>query len=177
MTKAEAQCFRAARVLQRKDVIDGLKEALLPHLPLFRDAMRHSTTTRIIYFLLILMGLPVILLFWCIQLVFRLIIFPWRYYSTYFLPPGFAPPGERNIQGMHNAWSKYVRLSPKRYVKCINVWAAILYGKEAAKQHAFQKFFDAKLLEQDDPGGQAANHLRNSLRLAREQMSKKLGYY
>jgi hypothetical protein len=177
MTSAEARCFQAARALQREDVIDGLKLALLPQLPLFKEAMQHSVSTRLVYFSLILVGLPIILLYWLAQLGFRLLIFPWRYYSTWLFPSGFAPPGERNIQGMHNAWSRYVRLSTPRYVQCVNAWAHILYGKEAANKHRFEKYFDMTLLEHTDPGGQAAAHLKNSLRIAREQVSKNLGYY
>lgn len=177
MTKAEAECFDAARALQREDVLEGLKRALLPSLPLYGDAMLHSVSTRFIYFSLILVGLPLILFFWLVQLVFTLIIFPYRYYSTFFLPPGFAPPGERNIQGMHTAFSKHVNLSTKRYVKCINAWSRILYGKDAATKYALEKFFDTSMLEKSDLGGQAASHLRSSLRVAREQISRGLGHY
>lgn len=177
MTKAEEQCFKAARKLQRRDVLDRLRNALLPTLPLLREAMQHSASTRFVYFSLMLVGLPLILVFWLVRLAFTLILFPYRYFSTYFLPPGFKPPGERNIQGMHSAWSRYLNLSTRRYVKCINVWAKILYGKERAKEYALEKYFDTTLLEQSDVGGQAAYHLRSSLRAAREQVSKKLGYY
>ena len=177
MTLAEKACFDAARGLQREEILSNFKWAFLPTLPLYKDAMRHSVPTRFIYFSVLLVGLPLILLFWFIQLVFTILIFPYRYLSTFFLPPGFKPPGERNIQGMHTAFSKYVDLSTERYVKCVNKWIKILYGKKAAKQYQLQRYFDSRLLEQDDPGGVTANHLRNSLRLAREKVSKELGHY
>ncbi len=177
MTNAEAACFKAARALQREDVLDGLKAALVPKLPLYRVAMQHNVLTRFVYFIIMLVGLPLILLFWLAKLGFRVLIFPWRYYSTYYLPPGFRPPGERNIQGMHSAFSKYVNLSTVRYLKCINIWAKILYGKEAANKHRIENYFDMNLLKHTYSTGTDANHMRNSLRLARETVSKKLGHY
>ncbi len=177
MTDAEAACFKAARNLQRADVIDGLVNTLIPSLPMYREAMQRSVTAKTVYFVLIILGLPFLIVVWALRLLFTLLIFPYRYFSTYFLPPGFQPPGERNIQGMHSAFSKYVNLSTRRYVYCVNTWAKILYGENSAKKYSLENYIDSNLLMNPNISAPEANHLRNSLRIAREQISRELGYY
>jgi len=177
MTPAETACFKTARALQREDLLHELKWAFIPTLPLYTDAIQRSFSTQIVYFSIVLAGLPIILLFRLIRILFTVLLFPYRYLSTYRLPGDFKPPGERNIQGMHTAFSKYVNLSTLRYVSCINRWIKILYGEKAAKNYKLQDYFDTRLLKEHDLGVNAADHLRDSLRQARENISRKLGYY
>lgn len=176
MTEAEEACFRAARELQREEILSQFQQQLRPVLPFFKYAKYQSLPIRIIYFLLILIVLPLLLLIWIVRIALNLIQLPFHYGATYFLPKDFRPPGERNIQGMHSAFTPYVNLSPIHYIECFNTWIKLLYGEQAALEYQLENYFDVKLLR-EKPVGDEAIHLRNSLRIARERISRELGHY
>ncbi|TVZ41310.1 hypothetical protein P886_0654 [Alteromonadaceae bacterium 2753L.S.0a.02] len=169
------RCFKAVQHWQRRELKFALRQALRPQLPDFLDRQVHSPANRVLRGVFIVLSSPLILLSWLARSLAQLCLFPYRYALTLILPKGLYAPGERNLQGIHRAFSPYHNLSIPFYLKCVNDWVLILYGLEASRHHKIETHIYSQTsttLKEFQ-----AYPTRQSVSMARESLSRALGYY
>lgn len=181
MSDVEMRCFSAVQYWQRKELAQHLKDtftSFLPH-PLSLQGASGTAKTSSAWKLakvpLIIILFPLLLLIWLARVLFALALCPYRYLSTLPVPQGLHSPGERNIQGIHRAFSPYNDLSPAYYLLCVNDWVTILYGVDAARKHQIETYLFAQSSSRFIRPGEAPS--RQHISLARESLSRALGYY
>ena len=179
MTKNERRCFEAAMRWQRRQLVQELGHALVPRLPFLHLLTSTSAITKLLYTMVVLVLLPLLAVIWLLRSLVQIIALPYRIALTHTSPRGLKAPGERNIQGIHNAFTRHFDLSPENYVNCVNDWIAILYSEEALEFVRMDQLVNLKRLEQSVFTGVEVPipQLRNTLSQARETLSKKLGHY
>jgi len=179
MSKNEQLCFQAAMKWQRRQLTHTLAYALLPKLPYIEHVRWQPMFSKLLYSAVILALVPLLSLLWTLRCALLLMLFPYRYGQTWAKPRDLKGPGERNLQGVHNAFSRHINLSAKNYMHCMNEWITILYGREAGEKHSMEQYVNIGNLEQ--PLKKFAQmpyaEVRNILATARENLSRKLGYY
>ena len=184
MTQEEAECFMAAQKWQHRANIRHLVSALRPKLPYYQRTKNLNKLAKGIYFLIVLVTLPFIILMYLVDILAALFFFPFRYISSRKISDDLKAPGEGNIQGIHNAFFSHFDLPLDYYVHCVNDWAHILYGKKNKNLNRMQDFLDFKQLNHINHFGSDSKaddlvqpHLRSAVNIAREQLSQKLGSY
>lgn len=178
MSDNELRCFQAAQKWQRIELLDWFANILKPKLPFIDQARRSSLVVKLLYTAVILALVPLLTLAFIIRTLAVMLIFPWRYWRTRITPHDLQAPGERNIQGIHHAFSRYINLSAENYIQCVNEWIAILYGDAALEHYRMETFVNLERLEQTAASSKVSpTQLRNTLSMARETLSRKLGYY
>ncbi len=172
-------CFEAAMKWQRHQLWQQLLASLTPKPPLLRFAWESSFTIKYIYVIALIALLPLLVTWWLLCCCVQLLQYPYHYIMSFLKPHDLKGPGERNLQGVHNAFASHMDLSTANYVHCVNDWIAILYGKEAAKNYRMDRLVDIKKMEQAALASHSLpnQQLRNTLSLARETLAKTLGHY
>lgn len=174
MSDVEMRCFSAVQHWQRQEILQRLKDSLT-WWPAPLSLYRASLPTKIGKVLLILTLSPLILTAWLLRLVLVLLASPYWYLSTLAIPNRLYAPGERNIQGIHRAFSPYHNLSPPFYLRCMDDWVTILYGVEAARKNKIETHLFAQSSRRFL--GHSEQPSRQHISLARESLSRALGYY
>ena len=180
MSRGEAQCFRIIRKWQRKALLRNLRRAIFPGLPYYSQFSKAPAGTRFWYFLLVLILMPLLIIAAIFRGLYVAAMFPYRYLSTYIVPHDIKAPGEASIQGIHHAFSNYFELPTDFYLCCVDDWVETLYGSEALNAHRMefyvdlQKIMNMETLKRNED---VTAHLRSTVHIAREQLSKELGSY
>lgn len=179
MSDNELRCFRAAMKWQRREALQQLFQALIPRLPYREKARKQTAIVKLVYALMMLALSPVLALAWLLHAVFQLVAFPFQILSTFLSPNDLKGPGERNLQGIHNAFIPHFDLSPHYYMLCVNDWIAILYGQQTLDTHRMDKQVSVRNMALFGVSNPELNELplRNALSQARETLSQQLGHY
>ncbi len=173
------RCFEAAMKWQRRDLRQALLRSLLPKLPFMKLFLSGGIVFKSTYTALTLITLPILLLIWCFRALLLILGFPHSYFRAFLRPGSLKGPGERNLQGIHNAFSRHLHLSAENYIGCFNDWVTILYGAQAAKENRLESYVRFNRMHQSVFGSNDVpdSRMRNALSMARETVSRKLGYY
>lgn len=179
MSVKEMRCFKAAMRFQRQEILFDLLRNLYPKLPFIDRVRVLGMVPKLLYSVLVLALIPLLSLLWLLYIAFQLLALPYRYLSATINPPGLRGPGERNLQGVHNAFSKYLDLSPTRYVECVNEWIGILYGDRALDRERMENYLGEDQLKVMalHSADSMDLQMRCALTIARETLSQKLGNY
>ncbi len=181
MTRSEAECFRALRRWRRQYLHGKLKQSFRPKIPFNKQRQSASFIGRSTIFLILVLLAPLLALYWLIGSLRGLVIYPAKILLTHVKPPGLRAPGERNIQGVHYQFARHIELPPELYLKCLDEWVAILYGKEKLPKFSINQYLDTKYLLQRRVNNAKDRYLNdlliNQISNAREELSRDLGYY
>jgi len=179
MSVNEMRCFEAAMKFQRQEILYDLLRSLYPKLPFIDRVRPQGLVVRLIYSALVLTLMPLLSLLWLAYAVFQILALPFSYMTAVIKPRGLRGPGERNLQGVHNAFSRYLDLSPTRYVRCVNEWISILYGEQVRKKERLENYLGSEQLKNMALQDYHTMDLqmRCALTIARETLSQKLGNY
>ena len=181
MTHNEAECFRALRRWQRTYLKGELKKAFIPKIPFGQQLRESGLLVKFLCLLVIVILLPLVTLFWLLNLFRGLLLFPIQILLSHFKPPGLRAPGERNIQGVHNQFARHIELPPELYLKCLDDWVGILYGPDKLPEYSISRYLDSHYLlhrtmtHGSDPS--IGNLLSTQISGAREELSRSLGHY
>ena len=127
MTSYEKHCFAIMKNWKRRAIWRSFKYRVRPALPA-KDALRNSgVVIHTLYIFFLIAFSPLIVLWWLLRALLGLIILPIEYLRTLRSVKNLHAPGERNIQGVHNAFAKYFDLPIDLYLNCIDEWIYILY--------------------------------------------------
>lgn len=168
MSGKEASCFQILRHWERRRQLKQLKTTLVPRLPLSQEIRTKPLMTQAVYYLVLLITLPLSLLLYLTRLVYAVLMFPLTFITTYATPNDLRAPNERNIQGVFQVFSPYMNFPAEFEIACINGWVNVLYGE--AKQQGY--FMEAYLDKEADH-----HHTDDALNAARERLSSALGDY
>ncbi|SMF62813.1 hypothetical protein SAMN02745866_04039 [Alteromonadaceae bacterium Bs31] len=179
MSDNEMRCFEVAMRWQRRDLRQALLRSLLPIFPFVGLFHSGASVFKFIYIVVMLLVLPLLVVFWLLRALMLMIVFPYSYIQAYFKPGKLKGPGERNLQGVHNAFSRYLHMSAESYIHCFNDWVAILYGEAIANENRIESYVRFNRMHQSVFGNADVPdaRMRNALSMARESISRKLGYY
>jgi len=179
MSDNEMRCYQAAMRWQRRELLRDLWRSLKPVPPMAKRFLTKGFVCGMVYCFLLVVFSPLLLAFWLLRSVFHLLLFPHRYLRASIKPRGLVGPGERNLQGVHNAFARYLYLSADSYVWCFNDWVGILYGEDCARKYRLENFLNLTPFERESSKliGVPDEQLRYSLSVAREVISRELGYY
>lgn len=181
----EQTCFELAVKRERSFLwrqIFALTPTLMRLLSVRLNWHMHPLLSAMQLFLLIFL-IPLLGLYQIFLIVFRGIFFPFCYMKTCFHPSGLAAPGEKNITGMHNAFSRYFRFNLENHVGCIDDWVQVLYGSKLQQGYSLSRELNNekdRLLNLGgrwDPYLDDQGHLKNFVNHRREQLSRRLGHY
>lgn len=181
MSSQEKKCFQILKTWERVDIKRNFIRSW--HFPIFlahhiKPSSKMNTlliACAINFFLL-----PLSILFWFFRGLISLVLLPYRFINTYAIPLGLQRPGERNIQGVHNAFIRYHTISQDLYLECIDHWIAKLYGEEIARQCSIKHFLNEPFfnyLENRDHPHLFDPIVQAKITQAREKVTKILGYY
>ena len=181
MTHKEAECFRSIRRWQRVYWVQLIGWSLLPHPPLSSEFKQAGFGGKFLISLLILLLSPVVLILWLINILKAVLLYPLKILLSYFKPIGLRGPGERNIQGIHNQFARYIDLPPELYVKCLDEWVAILYGTDKLPKFSLSSYMNTDFIHENTGKVARQNGLHNLIKTqigsAREELSRDLGHY
>lgn len=180
MTRKEAECFRALTRWQRCYYGRQFLSAFAPPLPLKVDFQSASFLTTFIFVGLLIAFSPFILCAWLIKSIYCTLQYPARLILSYIKPRDLRAPGERNLQGLHYQFARYIDLPPELYLQCLDEWVAILYGVEKIPSYSIKRYLDAEYLlhrQRIDHGHTTAELVLSQISIAREELSRELGNY
>lgn len=173
------RCFQAAMKWQRKELQQELFRSLSLRLPYIGYFRNKNVLVKLVYSAIMLALIPLLTVLWLVNAALHMLFFPYRYWAAYVKPRNLKGPGERNIQGVHNAFTKHLNLSPELHIQCVNDWVGILYGEEALRGNRMENYVDVSKFKQQrafTPSTTTAQ-LRSTLTIARETLSQNLGCY
>jgi len=180
MTEQEAKCFKALRHWQRAFFTNDFLKMVLSKPTFVRTYEEGSVSSKIKIVILFIVLLPILLFIWIYKIIKYLFIFSFKYLNTFRTPNKLRPPGERNINGIHNQFNPYMTLPPTFYIKCIDSWIAILYGKEKLSEFSLDHYLDTDFLFNQYEYAQTNEEkslLINQVHEARSELSQELGHY
>lgn len=164
---------------QRRELQQELFRSLSPQLPFIDYFREKNVLLKLVYSVVILTVIPLLTMLWLVNAALHGLLFPYRYWAAYVKPRNLKGPGERNIQGVYNAFAKHLNLSPEHYICCVNDWVGILYGEEALRNNRMENYVDVSKFKPTRAftTKAATSHLRSILTIARETLSQNLGCY
>lgn len=178
MSDKEARCFKLVRHWERRRQLKQLRTTLIPRLPLSLEIRTKPFMTQAIYYLVLLITLPLTLLLYLTRLVYAVLMFPLTFVTTYAIPSDLRAPGERNIQGVFHVFSRYMDFPAEFEVACINDWVSTLYGRPKQQEHLMEKYIDNEKDQNQHQGlVPDSNYAEFILNTARERLSRELGNY
>ena len=181
MTHKEAECFRAIRRWQRTYWFQLMGWSLLPHPPLGDEFKKAGLSGKFVISIMILLLSPLVLIRWFINVLKAILLYPLKILLSFFKPIGLRGPGERNIQGIHNQFARYIDLPPELYIKCLDEWVAILYGTDKLPRFSLSSYMNTDFINQNQASlaRQSGLHtlIRTQIGSAREELSRDLGHY
>lgn len=182
LSEAEAACFSVARRYQRRQLAARLVDIKRLFWP--SNMKRLSWSNDGVRFLMqlgvLVVYLPVNFLVELVRLLHALLMFPFRYIGTFFTPSGLHAPGEKNLVGLHNAFFPFIELHADQAQQCIEEWVPILYGPAKAQKYKLASYIEDERQKQHKAARQSgvmAASFRSFRAIARERLSKDLGYY
>lgn len=181
MTEKEAQCFWALRRWQRAYLKRRFVDTLKPQVPFASTFVKANIAGKLLLGLVITLLLPLIVLVWLIKLVIFSVLMPFLILVSYFRPPGLRAPGERNLKGVHYQFARHINLPPDLYIRCVDEWVAILYGREKLPRFSLANYLDADYMMRRQIAYAKDSSLQQLLKTqisnAREDLSRDLGHY
>lgn len=184
LTQAELDCYCLALRFKRRSLVCEIFNVCAPlkYLLKLRLAWAKRPLSAVFQCLLMLALLPVLLLGQFFLCLYRLILFPFKYLLTFRLPRDLAAPGEKNMAGIHNAFSHYFHFPVAVYVECFDGWIEILYGAELRGMHNLSAQLEAERLrcamgEGNVHCADGEDYIRAFLGRARERLTRNLGHY
>lgn len=182
MTTNEANCFAIIKHWKRKDIWRRLKRCLRPALPGKSELRNSGILVRTLYAFFIIAFFPFIILWWLLRATFGLIVFPIEYLKTCVSLKKVRPPGQRNIQGIHNAFIKHYDLPIDLYLNCTDQWIRTLYPSLSnSNQPSIKQHIDPQVIHyRDEPKNHDLSfheYAKSQVSRAREEISKELGFY
>lgn len=182
LSDAEAACFDIARKYQRRAIVAGLFDLKRMFWPanMARLAWSVGGFRFLMQCVILSVYLPLNFVFQLLKTLHNLLLFPFRYLTTFFTPSGLHAPGEKNLVGLYNAFFPYLELRPEDAVACLDDWVPVLYGTNKAKQYKLARYADDERLKQlraAEQSGVMAASFRSFRAIARERLSKDLGHY
>ena len=181
MTPKEAECFRALQRWRRCHLSQNFKKAFTPKAPLSQAYKTANGFNKFIINLIYLVFLPLLVLFWLLNILRGVVTYPILILLTRITPRDIRAPGERNIKGVHYQFAQHTQLPPELYVRCVDDWVRILYGADKLPKYSLANYLDADYLVRrrvayaDD---QTLHSLvKKQISNAREDLSRDLGHY
>ncbi len=181
LTAKERRCYRVAQGYRRQFLLRGVFSVyriVWPYL-LSRVAWSRDWWRRAAQFILLLLLWPLIVLWGLLEYMVLLVRFPVEFIGTYRVPKTVRSPGEKTLAGIHNAFQQVLELPEGMYIRCIDDWLPILFGKRGEGQ-LMMAFVDRERQRQraaEVSEFQLAAQMRSELAVAREKLSKRLGHY
>lgn len=182
LSDAEARCFQIARRYQRRQLLANLFNLK----PLFwsssfdRLVWSGSLGRFLMQALILVVYLPVNFVVELVRLLHNLLLFPARYLLTFFNPSGLHAPGEKNLVGLYNAFFPFLELSVERTQRCLEDWVPVLYGASKSARYRLSYYVQDEKQKQQRAASQSgvmAASFRSYRAIARERLSRDLGYY
>ncbi len=183
LTEAESECFEIARNYQRRELIRSLAAPELNHWREGFNKLGWSKNALVFgaQSLILLIALGPMLIWLGFKWVFRLIVFPFRYIKTFFVPKTLSAPGEKTLVGLHNAFSMHMNLGASDYVCCLNDWIRVLYGENKLSERQLNDLVGDELrniqFHTADTDSDLTLAHRSMVSVSREKLSKALGHY
>lgn len=184
LTQAELDCYCLALRFKRRDLVREIFNVCTPlkYLSRLRLSWCRRPFSALLQCVLIAALLPVLLLWQLLQCLYRLLLLPLQYLMTFRLPRDLAAPGEKNMAGIHNAFSHYFHFPATVYVECFDGWVEILYGVEQREKYSLAAQLEAERLRCATGGGnihcaEGEDYIRAFLGHARERLTRSLGHY
>lgn len=182
LSAAESRCFCVVRHYQRKQLLAdtfGRSQFSWP-----KNVNRLTWSGHggrfLLQCLVLTIFLPIYTLFQIIRMLGNLLLFPLRFIATYITPSGLHSPGEKNLVGLYGAYSQVVNLSPRLYIQCMEEWVPILYGAAKSGKYSLSTYVEQERDKQRNASRQGEGMVasfRSPHAVARERLSKDLGYY
>lgn len=183
LTQAELDCYCLALSFKRRSLVREIFSICAPLKCLSNLRLSWSGRPFAACFqcVLLVILLPVLILWQLIQCLCRALLFPVRYLMTFRLPRDLTAPGEKNMAGIHNAFSHYFHFPVAIYVECFDGWVEILYGAELSDKYSLTAQLEAE--RQRSAGGnniycaEGEDYIWAFLARARERLTRSLGHY
>lgn len=195
MTANETLCLHTLKLWQRKALNRQLLQAWRFPIARKEEWIAWNNPGRIVYVVLALIGLPVLCVAWLIRGLLSLMKYPFLYMKIFVSPRHIRSPGERNIQGIHNAFLKQNALPVDFYLNCIDDCIRILYNKNLNFSASFRDttsnisndkasiktHIDPLLIDYQDIQNSGDEntimYIKSQIARAREEISRELGHY
>ena len=182
LSEAESTCFQIARRHQRRQLVVNLFSLKrLFWSPSFeRLAWSGDVVRFLMQCLILLVYLPVNFVVELVKFLHGLLLFPIRFLLTFTNPAGLHAPGEKNLVGLYNAFFPFLDLDTERTQRCVEDWVPVLYGPDKAKRYRLGYYVEDERQKQKRAASQSgvmAASFRSFRAIARERLSKDLGYY
>ena len=182
MTVQEARCLRAKQKWFKKSLHRKFVNGITFRNVFLIGIEKSNAALKVLRWAAAFLFFPLLLLVYLLSLPFHAVFFSARYLLANQIPRSVRGPGERNIQGIHNAFISYYKLPTDLYIDCVNEWVGILYGAAAQQRFSIEKYLE---LEKNKFAAdfssnilpEMASFTRNSINQARENLSKELGHY
>ncbi len=174
----EKACYAAFVKWHRIQLFQEWRRALIPQLYPQKPDENMTFSGLVAYMAVALFLLPFSIVVWLLSFVYESVRYPVLLLAS-ILPPKSYSVGERNIQGIHNAFVQYAGLTPDNYIRCVDDWITILYGPEVLKACSFACCIDHSLIRKMRGlySGDMDEHYGRIFANARERFSKKNGNY
>lgn len=132
LMEAEYLCYKAGQRYYRRQLLANLSRIDRQYWP-FWHAIGDNTKPileRSFLTLSALLALPLSALFQLLASALKLIKFPFQLLASFSLPQNLHAPGEKNLTGLHNAFSAKLGLRGRYYIRCVDNWLDILYPEQ-----------------------------------------------
>lgn len=184
VTSAEACCYKQAQRTRRRLAwrrVLSLKPLYWPD-ALSQLQWASSPLQRSGQIALVVFAWPLLFIFGVMNLVGSFLMLPSRLLNTFIVPRELRSPGEKSLQGIHNAFKPVLDMPEADYIRCINDWVASLYGEEVALEKNLSVYLldlEKKRMNHRLSQDQKIRQLkpRHQISIARELLSRDLGHY